>query len=690
MSQQLYFNLLTFAWPQKPITLYFSLEQIKGSVSVYKSNHPNNINEIFPNLEIEGIEKIYTTFDTPTEGFTPLEVNFKEDNRYLYKSYLYHKIKIHFKSTKGIIVTRNFVKDPQIWINSVTKEKKEFWVFEKFSLKIQFNKVSNFPELIISYDDTSKVIKKPITELLQEVPSTLFKRIIKDKSVFNYQKADEEVINQLDLSKCYPLTNSKLTERLGLTMETKRTENRYTKFKEAIDLFVSNYIIKDEFKNIIAINNDNFLEVEPKRIGKVDDVCNELVFKDGVIGRVPKTEFSRKKPLAKPPHRNIELFFIYHESHADVCKKLHEHLKKGTGNFYKGLTDFAGIPYFPNTELFIKFQDKEEPLTEIIKKLNELKHNPEVTYMAIYISPFGKHTEDKLKRKVYYRVKEELLKRKIVSQVIDYEKLAGKINNYQYELTNISLAMLAKLQGKPWQLSVSAKKELVIGIGAFKNVEENISYIASAFSFQNNGTFNAFDYFTKTDTHLLSGAICTAIEKFAAIEDNPSKVVIHFYKEMSNQELKPIIDKMKRLNLNCPLYIVNINKTDSEDIIAFDTNWQNKLMPKSGTYIKIGWNQFLLFNNSRYADDEKYPANESYPFPIKLQISSPSEGKDLEYYEVKKLIEQVYQFSRLYWKSLRQQNVPITIKYPEMVAEIAPHFESGTIPSHGKEILWFL
>ena len=147
---------------------------------------------------------------------------------------------------------------------------------------------------------------------------------------------------------------------------------------------------------------------------------------------------------------------------------------------------------------------------------------------------------------------------------------------------------------------------------------------------------------------------------------------------------------MKRLNLNCPLYIVNINKTDSEDIIAFDTNWQNKLMPKSGTYIKIGWNQFLLFNNSRYADDEKYPANESYPFPIKLQISSPSEGKDLEYYEVKKLIEQVYQFSRLYWKSLRQQNVPITIKYPEMVAEIAPHFESGTIPSHGKEILWFL
>jgi len=43
----------------------------------------------------------------------------------------------------------------------------------------------------------------------------------------------------------------------------------------------------------------------------------------------------------------------------------------------------------------------------------------------------------------------------------------------------------------------------------------------------------------------------------------------------------------------------------------------------------------------------------------------------------------------LYWKSLRQQNVPVTIKYPEMVAEIAPNFD-GEIPPYGKQILWFL
>lgn len=70
---------------------------------------------------------------------------------------------------------------------------------------------------------------------------------------------------------------------------------------------------------------------------------------------------------------------------------------------------------------------------------------------------------------------------------------------------------------------------------------------------------------------MLSGAICNAISEFHAIENNPDKVVIHFYKEMSKKEIDPIIDKMNRLELGCPLYIVNINKTDSEDIIAFDT-----------------------------------------------------------------------------------------------------------------------
>ena len=39
---------------------------------------------------------------------------------------------------------------------------------------------------------------------------------------------------------------------------------------------------------------------------------------------------------------------------------------------------------------------------------------------------------------------------------------------------------------------------------------------------------------------------------------------------------------------------------------------------------------------------------------------------------INQFIDQVYQFSRMYWKSTNQQSLPVTIKYPEMVAEIFP------------------
>jgi hypothetical protein len=44
----------------------------------------------------------------------------------------------------------------------------------------------------------------------------------------------------------------------------------------------------------------------------------------------------------------------------------------------------------------------------------------------------------------------------------------------------------------------------------------------------------------------------------------------------------------------------------------------------------------------------------------------------------------------MYWKSISQQNLPVTTKYPEMVAEIYPHFQEDNLPDFGKSNLWFL
>ena len=89
-------------------------------------------------------------------------------------------------------------------------------------------------------------------------------------------------------------------------------------------------------------------------------------------------------------------------------------------------------------------------------------------------------------------------------------------------------------------------------------------------------------------------------------------------------------------------------------------------------------------------DETSKPTPREYHFPVKIKLTSTHlellEEKEL----VDLLIDQVYQFSRMYWKSVSQQNLPVTIKYPEMVAEIYPYFRYDKLPDFGKETLWFL
>ncbi|MGM5470244.1 Piwi domain-containing protein [Flavobacteriaceae bacterium LMO-SS05] len=700
MSQELYFNILTFDIPTKPVTFYFSKEKIGNAQEIYKNKFPSNIEELFPGIKEENPDFIYTSFIYEKKDYQALKLNLKEQPKELIKHYFNWSIKKHFKKLNKVVKT-NFVKDVQVWIKDATFKNPTFAKYDKFTLKLQFEEVSDFGELVIAYDGTTKILKTPVSELVKgEVSTTILTGIIHNRSYFNFQKLPDDIT---DFSKTYAVLNNDIRNALGYEIDKKEKGNKYIGYKAKIDDFIKRYIAQDDFKKIIPVNCNYYLPVEKKRIGEVSNECNDLVFNGGAVGQKPKYDFKQLKPF-KPCtqiHKNIHLFFIVHKQHINEAQVLQGYLQNGF-KWYKGLLEYAGVLYHVEKNFSIVFDDMDNALSQITQGIKDLKLKPDVTYVAIYLSPFSKYEQNLSKKQVYYKVKEQLLLRRIVSQVIDVNKFKlkeseykadpVKSNGYLYDLTNISLAILAKLEGIPWQLNITPKKELVIGVGAFKNVEENIRYVASAFSFQSNGKFNEFQYFSKSDTKNLANAISDAIWQYVNIVQEPDKVVIHFYKEMSNEEIEPVLDMMNALKLECPLYIVNINKTKSEDIIAFDKNWYGNLMPKSGTYINISKSEhkYLLFNNSRYNDSKVYPSTEGYPFPVKLRITSPTPEALNDSKIIKKLIEQVYQFSRLYWKSLRQQNVPITIKYPEMVAEIAPRFDGSTIPPYGEETLWFL
>jgi hypothetical protein len=264
----------------------------------------------------------------------------------------------------------------------------------------------------------------------------------------------------------------------------------------------------------------------------------------------------------------------------------------------------------------------------------------------------------------------------------------------------MAVAICAKTGGAPWLLDEVEKKELIIGIGAFKS--ENEQYIGAAFSFDNTGIFNDYHYFQKSEIDELIGSIHHEILTYSSANNKPERIIIHYYKKMSySREFQKIEDMLNSLNLVIPVYVVTINKTESEDIVVFDrcSTFEDKrngttqsLMPFSGRWVNLGRNKdgyrFLLCNNTRY-EQEPFSKMDGFPFPIKLNIACPNRDNEVDTRTINQLIDQVYQFSRIYWKSVKQQGLPVTIKYPEMIAEIMPHFEDHTIYTDNN-CLWFL
>ena len=731
IEESLYLNTLAFEFPQKQKKFYFSLED-RTDCSLTKLNHalfPKNIREIFPT--ITNGDTLYTSFARQLDGFLPLEINFSADNFALVKRY-YNREIMHYFNKKDILVEPTFIHDNQVWLqNEAEKAPKDCAIYDRYTVKVNFNHFSNTPELVLSYDRKAKVLKKSVAKFLSEnetATADLFNRVVyieyfrnekgvqtTRKRVTKYQKLAE--IENVDYNNVYPIVGRSLVTFLGFDEEEEEQEttapqkkNRYTKYYGKISKFYNTYLNNNDFRGIVPISANGFSSANPMQVGKTTPQSKQLIFGKNQYGEYQTDVIPQRGvnygPYCQPmKYNNIQLFFITPKTHSQHTVNLSNYLLKGYKQLFKGLSQYTGtVPISLTPKGFsIQFSDLKNPLPEIEETLENRQLNPNVKYIAIYLTPIGKHTQDREQRKIYYKVKEKLLNRNISSQCIETDKMLKVLaddetldykgrpkKNFAYTLQNMAIAINAKLGGIPWRINTPISKELIVGVGAFKHIDTNINYIGSAFSFDNTGAFNSFEYFHHDQLTELAGSIENAIINFTKINNKPNRLIIHFYKEMSEQEVEQIEAVFHRLVLDIPLFVVTINKTESEDFVVFDRK-NNELLPYSGRYINLGNQTFLLCNNTRY-EDGNFNAIDGFPFPVKLKIHCPNDHSlQTDTNIITGLIDQVYQFSRIYWKSVKQQNLPVTIKYPEMVAQIAPHFSGGDIPANiGKDNLWFL
>jgi hypothetical protein len=689
MSQHLIVNIIPFKAPVQELQCALYTKKTEGFAPIHKNDLKGIIEKHIPEKDLVQIDWLYTDFKEPKEKAINITVDLTKSVHFA-SHYYRHLIRNYFDEVADLI-RPTFINEIEVWFRNETETTEIYTVYNIFTLKLQYANITDLPELVLSFDGTSKILNQSLQELVG-FPTDKFNWINCDGKLYRYRRMPSHYKQEQD--KLFPVLSNPLKPEFEVAFDTPDFSNRYPKYLTELENFYNTYLNTDEFRAIIPLSAAGFLNIPNADVLRTKMASNDLLFNKGKH-KSPAYGMRNLKPYKASPHNNIRFFFIYHKPERNrSVEKLYDYFTKGIKattskerviDFPK-LSDYISQPFSIDKQDSIAFESTDNIISEVENALKLKDFDDNYRYIALYISPIPKTEPDPAKHLVYFRIKEMLLQRRITSQVIYTDNIL--VEDFDYYLANIEIALLAKIDGIPWRLDGTRSDELIVGVGAFYSISKKTKYVGSAFCFANEGTFEGFTCFSADETMMLAGSIRKAVLNYIVDHEKADRLIIHFYKKISKKELQPVMNTLHKLGLQIPVIIVTINKTESKELLAFDKDSAG-LIPLSGTMVQVGHRTYLLFNNTRYYDNST-PKPKEYHFPIKVSFSSSKPEILEDVAVIKELMDQVYQFSRMYWKSVSQQSLPVTIKYPEMVAEIYPFFQHEKLPEFGQKNLWFL
>jgi len=629
-------------------------------------------------------EVFFTNWEEETTGITPertYQAEFEMSKNYrLAKAVLTQSIVRYFRK-RGCPVRRDFIGRAEVWIRTQQVDGIST-SYQRYTIQPRYNDQCDGWQLDIAE------AAKDIAELPQDGYDVICNHCV--VPIKRIEQRHWTTTNGL----FYPVVNPNISRIIGIKCSYKRETDKFANKLAAAQSFLDSWICTDDFKHEVGVsfpNGNQFITLPEEKVMMVDEEAKELVYGDGANGKTPRSEFRNHGPY-KRPEVPFTYFFITKDDDTSKSYRMRlfnilQYAKDyEKGNWYKAnpeeqfkaktidkpIADYLLQRPIWEGGLSCTYTSDRTAIAEVRKHLQSSRFHTDQRYIAIIISDISRDDLNKEKHELYYLLKELLMQYGITSQVIYRNNIGNP--SFNWFIPNIAAALVGKMGGMAWGVkSLVQGNDMIVGIGASWQRGIKKPYLGSAFCFDKEGSFRNFNSCRADDTETLG---------------KPDRLIIHYYKKkLKREESEQIENMLRQCDFDCPIYVVNVVTASNEDLIAFDTTQYDK-MPMSGTYIHLRGNEYLLYNNERYATNGK--ADKLYPIKLTISNGSNKNAENLEGKVVREIITQVYQFCRLYWKSVKMQNVPITIAYPELVAKYVPHFSQEELPEFGRKNLWML
>lgn len=720
-------NVLSLFSGKGRIKMGFSLEKRKPTdIPMHRSEAPIELWNKHRDI-LEKHQHIYTDFTCESadkDWIVPVDISI---SRRFGLHYLRHKVRQYCESKEQLIISTGMIKDIILYVRLKEQDIPNVTKYCQYSIRIQDKRVSDDFEMVVSYSGVTHVYNSPLHTMGHLNDKKYIGRVVIDRKIYNYQEDYAYISNRIE--EAYPVITNDLKRELNLEYDSQphskkefrrgMNGNKYIRQNAYEDTIRKRYLISDEFKMFVGLKSDEFLTLDKSIIFKLPATANQLLVKDYYGNAKSVNDAIQYKMYGNAPYdkgdgdgRRIRYFFIYQNNQQGI-----DAYNFMTDTFLNGAfpkVSKKGTQYTEIDSLVkaMKQMAEHDPCGDIAfssldNAVEEVRMNLErrdidiihYRYIAIYISPISKESwNDSHYQYSYARIREQLLMKSISMQGF-YQGRLAEGNRIKYHFTNIYSAILAKIGGAPWVIPTNNQNDLIIGVGAFCPNRIHKRYLGTAFRFDGNGRFHEFDCIPGDDHRQLASKMRDALITFIKERgEAPKRIFIHFYKKMNSEEWKSFMQVVSKLGDDIPVITATIYKSEETTMVAFDEN-EEDMMPYSGTYIKTGDFTYLLYNNVKY-NSEQFQSKKSklddpsrlYHLPLKVDIVCRNCKEEERNALVDSVLTQCYQLSRMCWSTVDQQNLPITVKYPSMLARQVPFFEKDIIPNpeFSCSNLWFI
>lgn len=669
-------NQLTFQPKTNHIVVGISAKKGNNRYSIHYKELPEFVGKSFKGLDNQH-PNLYLDFS----GAGDLKADIVlADHPAVARMYYYHLLTDFFLQEKKTVKAQ-FIKTPEIWIR-YKQEPNGLHPLARYSLKVILPDDSQKHRLRIAFEGFSYIQGQNLMELSKEHPEAVehVRQVVYQHRVLPLDRLPEEAL--ANRNELYPILNRKIAAASGISYPFRRDLKKHGTYLRMIQLFKDRYLYHKNLQEYFSFSEE-WLCLPKEKVQRLDTTEPTYVFANRETGTDIRTGLLQYGPYHPVTKKQVRIFFIYHNSDKEVKEKIKEYLN---GEHGKGLTDYIKTPVFFDESLDFAFQDKTNPVQEIQNHISGVTLNPDSGYLGLYISPYDKTVSLTAQHRIYYLVKETLLQRNIAPQTLDAVRVGQAGTDFRFWIPNLATAAIGKLGGIPWGLNGNESRDLVVGFGLYATQKYNLRVVGSSVCFTAEGVLRDYDFFPEDEHYRTAAALEKALLRYAGSENELHRLVIHYYKKMGKKAFRPIQEMLDRLQPGMPIVVVRINSSPSEFTLIKDSSTATGL-PLNGSYFHTGENQYVLYINGqeKEGDDPK-----NWPMPVQLELKSSDPELLSDEKTVRELMQQVYRFSHLYWRSLRQPPVPVTISYPKMVAGNAIWFQRQTLPGDVTDVPWFL